>query len=334
MSNPYPSGSAGAPSSRIPPVAPGLMQRRSSYASVVSGSAPPYQQPTRSGAFSHLLNDGIPGIVHSPSNTARNIDGDDLDDPRGYGPSVNAYAHGRLPSFTRAFGMFIKEFSPGGGTPSAPFVPTYLKNSKHVRKLQEAHDLKMKAQREALSTQSGSLSSSASSASLHAKVNPIHRGITWDVIEKSLPIEDDSVASLPTRWNSSDKSGNLEVLSDGQEVKFTGSKSTDRDHEAAAIRADHYMPPQCGLYYFEVTILSRKREEYVRSWSRRIKLTVTTEALLASDSRVKMCHYQGCQDGNRTHGHTTEMMATPSAARAPAKSMGQSLGPEIPLGVV
>jgi hypothetical protein len=90
--------------------------------------------------------------------------------------------------------------------------------------------------------------------------------MTYDLIEKAPPAEDDAVAPLPSKWNSHDKHGGLEVLADGQEVKFTGSKSVaDRDHEACSIRADHPMPPQCGIYYFEVTIISRKREEYVVS---------------------------------------------------------------------
>src|SRR5258708_3719674 len=60
MTNSFPSGSTGVPESSMPTGAPGLMPRRSSYASVVSGAAPAtsptYQQPSRSGAFSHLLN--------------------------------------------------------------------------------------------------------------------------------------------------------------------------------------------------------------------------------------------------------------------------------------
>jgi hypothetical protein len=87
--------------------------------------------------------------------------------------------------------------------------------------------------------------------------------MTYDLIEKAPPLEDEMLAPLPSKWNNQDKHGALEVLSDGQEVKFSGPKpERDRDHEAYAIRADHPMPLQCGIYYFEVTIISRKREEY------------------------------------------------------------------------
>jgi hypothetical protein len=146
------------------------------------------------------------------------------------------------------------------------FIPSYLKGSKYVQKLEEAHKAKIQSHKDgpsAQSSQPGSLSTSTSSINLHTKMAPSHRGMTYDLIEKAPPVEDDVLPPLPSRWNASDRSAGLEVLSDGQEVKFTGVKSaSERDHEACAIRADHPMPPQCGIYYYEVTIISRKREEY------------------------------------------------------------------------
>jgi hypothetical protein len=74
--------------------------------------------------------------------------------------------------------------------------------------------------------------------------------------------EDDDLAPLPTRWNKEDQMAGIEVQPDGLSVKHIGPKNQhDRDHEACAVRADHYMPPQCGIYYFEVQILSAKRDE-------------------------------------------------------------------------
>ncbi|KAL8392248.1 hypothetical protein RB595_002445 [Gaeumannomyces hyphopodioides] len=93
-----------------------------------------------------------------------------------------------------------------------------------------------------------------------------HRGVAFDVAEK-LPggLEAETpVTPLPTRWNKDDKWGGLEVLADGLEVKLTGPKGPndrERDHEACSIRADHYMPHECGIYYYEVTILASKRDE-------------------------------------------------------------------------
>jgi hypothetical protein len=154
-----------------------------------------------------------------------------------------------------------------GGNLDHFFIPSYLKGSKYLQNLEEAHKAKVAAYKDgysAHSSQPGSLSTSASSVNLHAKMAPSHRGMTYDLIEKAPPMEDEALPPLPSKWNHLDKYGGLEVLSDGQEVKLTGPKSErDRDHESCAIRADHPMPPQCGIYYFEVTIISRKREECV-----------------------------------------------------------------------
>lgn len=100
--------------------------------------------------------------------------------------------------------------------------------------------------------------------------NPSYLGISRDVVERTPAHEfggseeDSLVDPLPTRWATAkeDRAAGLEVSSEGLEVKYTGSRSaSERDHEACAIRADKPMPLQCGLYYFEVTILSRKHTE-------------------------------------------------------------------------
>jgi hypothetical protein len=260
------------------------MPRRSSYASVVSGAAPSlshqYQQPARSGAFSHLLNHPTD---FSYDSSFHNMTGYSRYDAQRYDARLNTNEahHGRSGSWgrpgpfaglSRAFGPLANGQGPGAfGTGQAEsfFVPSYLKGSRYVERLEEAHKAKVLAQKEAASApapQTGSLSTSASSISLPSKVAASHRGMTYDVIEKAPPVEDEVLPPLPTRWNDLDKYGGLEVLSEGQEVKFTGVKpASDRDYEACAIRADHAMPSQCGIYYFEVTIISRKREEYAIS---------------------------------------------------------------------
>ncbi|CAK7236375.1 hypothetical protein SBRCBS47491_009616 [Sporothrix bragantina] len=81
--------------------------------------------------------------------------------------------------------------------------------------------------------------------------------------------DDEAIAPLPSRWATDDKAPALDVLSDGLSVKLSSSRANDHSQhsgsstaqEASSVRADHYMPPQCGIYYFEATILSKKREE-------------------------------------------------------------------------
>lgn len=257
------------------------MPRRSSYASVVSGAAstPGYQHPMRSGAFSHLLNhpndlayeasyrqQTTPHSRHDP----RGLDTDMLRNGGSYGAAGSWSRSGQLPSFSSGFAPLFDGLGPDeyNSFPAGYFfVPTYLRNSKYVQRLRDAHNEKLATHNDAadpkIPSQPGSLSTQNSSTNLHPKLAPSHRGMTYDLIEKAPPAEAESISPLPSMWNSEDKYGGVEVQADGLEVKFTGTRpSSEREHEASSIRADFPMPVQCGIYYYEVKILSRKREEY------------------------------------------------------------------------
>ncbi|KAI9810242.1 MAG: hypothetical protein M1827_006376 [Pycnora praestabilis] len=282
MTNALPQGSPGAPSashSAGPIPGSSLMPRRSSYASVVSGtaSAPPqsYNPPARSGAFSHLMNPsptpGYPQQTQSDQHSRRSSRGVDIDTyATGVRSAPGSWGRDRqLPSYSSQFGSFITGYGVSGVSRSPPtyfFTPSYLKNSKYIEKLAEAHKIKFAAQKDGLSTSNpGSLSNSSSSVNLH-KMTPSHRGMTYDIIEKELPIEDDGLGSLPSQWNEDDKFQGLDIQGDGLEVRFTGP-GKPHEHEAAAVRADHPMSPQCGIYYYEVTVISKGKEGYVVSSS-------------------------------------------------------------------
>lgn len=303
------------------------MPRRSSYASVVSGtaSAPSqtYQQPARSGAFSHLLNQNNdypydPSLQNSSGalrHDSRDIDMEIQRNGGSYNSSSSWNRSGRLPNFSSGYLALTNGYGYDGigGYTDNFFIPSYLRGSKHVQRLEEAYRAKIAARKDtpsAQSSQPGSLSKSSSSANLHAKTAPSHRGMTFDVIEKSPPLTDDGLAPLPSRWNNQDKNAALEVQADGQEVKFTGTRSSDRDHEASSIRTDYPIPPQCGIYYFEVEILTRKREEYVRLkfLTHGIRLTWNIELQYAWDFPRKESLYQDLLDGNPNRGLIMVMM--------------------------
>lgn len=173
-----------------------------------------------------------------------------------------------FPSFSRAFEMFMNPIGdsawPTRHRNNGHFVPSYLANSAYIQKLEEVHTSKQ-AQREAQTQATGSsgmTTGQAATPSVTSKPNS-HLGMTYDLIERPPLIEDDeAVSPLPTRWNKEDKQGQLEVMADGLEVKYTGQKSPgERDYELYSIRADHPVPSQAGIYYFEVQLLSRKRDE-------------------------------------------------------------------------
>ncbi|CAG8477157.1 8622_t:CDS:2 [Acaulospora morrowiae] len=59
--------------------------------------------------------------------------------------------------------------------------------------------------------------------------------------------------ALPTAWNVYDKSTFLNVENEGLRVVYTGQ---DKTRNAAAIRSNFPILPNCGLFYFEVTIVN------------------------------------------------------------------------------
>ncbi|KAL7285967.1 hypothetical protein ACG7TL_001082 [Trametes sanguinea] len=65
-----------------------------------------------------------------------------------------------------------------------------------------------------------------------------------------------TVLMLPTRWSEQDRMPSLSVSLDGRELTFTGP-SCMGDRESSAARANHPIPPACGIYYYEVEILHK-----------------------------------------------------------------------------
>ncbi|KAK3327322.1 hypothetical protein B0T19DRAFT_484453 [Cercophora scortea] len=263
-------------------------QRRSSYASVVSGAAA-LPRPQRAGAVSHLLNPSndsdmsslyynsvFAGTRSSRFNVAARAGVDSSGDENGHPwpPRLGA----NFPWFSRAYDLYMygdgSSFGAGSddgfGNPtpnsSLNFLsPSYLRGSVYLQKLEDAHKRRLLAEREGhiAKTQAGAgLSSSGNTHILQTSKLPpgSHRGVAFELVEKPLTPEDDDVTTpLPSRWNKDDKDAVLEVIGDGFEVKYTGRSSSD--HEACAIRADHYMSSQCGVYYFEITILNKRKED-------------------------------------------------------------------------
>ncbi|KAK5109339.1 hypothetical protein LTR62_007108 [Meristemomyces frigidus] len=147
------------------------------------------------------------------------------------------------------------------------FTPSYLSRSRHVHRLHREHRRDLEEQREmarqdSISHQPVPPSNNSSTVSLHKTPTAhtiYHRGIVQDVIERSPPqSEEDKTCPLPSRWSEEDKPSGLEIQGEGTEVRFIGSPKTS--DEAASIRSDHPMPQECGIYYYEVTIMSRGKD--------------------------------------------------------------------------
>jgi hypothetical protein len=95
--------------------------------------------------------------------------------------------------------------------------------------------------------------------------------MTYEIIEKEPPVAD-TLQPLPTQWSSEDKCSALELSNDSLDVRYAGPVHK-HDNEAAALRTDHPMPPQCGIYYFEVKIESKPKEGSVSRSTRFLLFT-------------------------------------------------------------
>ncbi|XP_004344420.1 KB07 protein [Capsaspora owczarzaki ATCC 30864] len=66
---------------------------------------------------------------------------------------------------------------------------------------------------------------------------------------------------LPSAWNPKDKFNLLELSHNNCKVTYKGQGKGDTD--AAAVRANAFIPPECGVYYFEMLVRDKGREGYI-----------------------------------------------------------------------
>ncbi|KAJ6573966.1 SPRY-domain-containing protein [Mycena vulgaris] len=70
------------------------------------------------------------------------------------------------------------------------------------------------------------------------------------------------VLNLPTRWSERYRHELLSISSDGRDVTYQGA-SSNGDKDAAAARTTQPIPPACGIYYYEVDILSKGNKGHI-----------------------------------------------------------------------
>ncbi|KAK6340236.1 hypothetical protein TWF730_002001 [Orbilia blumenaviensis] len=132
-------------------------------------------------------------------------------------------------------------------------VPSYLENSLYAERLDSARG-------PSLGSTVPSRTSSYTSVVMNA-VQSRGSGLKLDVKDTIPSPEDDLPTPLPTKWNENDKSAGVDVSLDGLNVQFlaTGPNKVN-EYDSASVRADHFIPRSCGVYYFEVTIMNKSRE--------------------------------------------------------------------------
>ncbi|EPB86276.1 hypothetical protein HMPREF1544_06918 [Mucor circinelloides 1006PhL] len=66
---------------------------------------------------------------------------------------------------------------------------------------------------------------------------------------------------LPTLWNSRDKSKNIEIGSNGIDLSYIGPGK--QETHAALARSNFPMRPQCGIFYYEMRVISKGDDGYI-----------------------------------------------------------------------
>ncbi|KAL4234621.1 Ran-binding protein 10 [Mactra antiquata] len=82
-----------------------------------------------------------------------------------------------------------------------------------------------------------------------------------DPVKKLYPSVNEDVTPLPRSWSAKDKFNYLGLSQNNLRVHYKGVGKTHKD--AASVRATHSIPPSCGIYYFEVKIISKGRDGYM-----------------------------------------------------------------------
>lgn len=141
------------------------------------------------------------------------------------------------------------------------FVPSYLNRSIYMQRLEDEHKAKLRAKQPKRAA-ANSINNSTPDITPGPLPPGSHRGLSHTIVERSPSHEDhDDLTPLPSGWNKDDMWTGIE-MDPGNIVKYTVPKNhLERDYEASAVRANHYIPPQCGIYYYEVTILDSRKDE-------------------------------------------------------------------------
>ncbi|KAF7306438.1 Ran-binding protein [Mycena indigotica] len=150
--------------------------------------------------------------------------------------------------------------NPSGITQTTPALqlptfarPTYLEESALRHLLQTEAPPSISPHRKSAQSNQRSLSSSSDSDE-EGSPPPRRRNPT--------SYASPDVLRLPTRWSETYRNDLLSISADGRDITFQGA-SCNGDKEAAAARTTRPIPPACGIYYYEVDIISKGNKGHI-----------------------------------------------------------------------
>ncbi|XP_065516996.1 ran-binding protein 10-like [Lathamus discolor] len=80
-------------------------------------------------------------------------------------------------------------------------------------------------------------------------------------LRRLYPVVNQEETPLPRSWSLKDKCNYIGLSQNNLRVHYTGHGKNHKD--AASVRATHPIPTACGIYYFEVKIISKGRDGYM-----------------------------------------------------------------------
>ncbi|XP_063905361.1 ran-binding protein 9 isoform X3 [Zophobas morio] len=90
---------------------------------------------------------------------------------------------------------------------------------------------------------------------------PETQNVAVDRLKRLYPAVNEEKSPLPRAWSPKEKYNYIGLSQNNLRVHYKGHGKTHRD--AASVQATHPIPAACGLYYFEVKIVSKGRDGYM-----------------------------------------------------------------------
>jgi Ran-binding protein 9/10 len=82
-----------------------------------------------------------------------------------------------------------------------------------------------------------------------------------DIFSRLYPNVNQQEVLLPRQWSSIHKCQSLSLTNGNLRITYKGPGKNHKD--AASVRTDHPIPPICGIYYYEIKIISKGRDGYM-----------------------------------------------------------------------
>lgn len=83
----------------------------------------------------------------------------------------------------------------------------------------------------------------------------------FDAISRLYPNVNQKETPLPRQWSTTHRFQTLSLSNNNLRVTYKGPGKNHKD--AASVRTDYSIPATCGIYYFEIKIVSKGRDGYM-----------------------------------------------------------------------